>query len=91
VLEWVRRWLAAAGRMAFSNYLIQTIICTTIFFGHGFGLFGSVPRWGQLLVVFPVWAFELWFSTFWLERFRFGPAEWLWRTLTYMKPQPMRR
>jgi uncharacterized protein len=91
VLERARCRLAAAGRMAFSNYLLQTLICTTIFFGNGFGLFGSVPRWGQLLVVFGVWAFELWFSTFWLERFRFGPAEWLWRTLTYMRPQPMRR
>jgi uncharacterized protein len=89
--ELARRRLAAAGRMAFSNYLLQTIICTTIFFGHGLGLFGSVPRWGQLLVVLGVWIFELWFSTFWLERFRFGPAEWLWRSLTYMKAQPMRR
>lgn len=91
VLGKVKRALAAAGRMAFTNYLMQTVICTFLFYGHGFGLFGRVQRVGQLLVVLAVWAFQLWFSTFWLKRFRFGPAEWLWRTLTYLKPQPMRR
>jgi len=91
VLRLLQRWLANAGRMAFTNYLLQTVICTTIFFGHGFGLFGQVSRAVQLLVVLAVWIFELWFSTLWLARFRFGPAEWFWRTLTYFKPQPMRR
>lgn len=85
------RAFAAAGRMAFTNYLMQTVICTTIFYGHGFGLFGSIERVHQILIVFVVWIFQLWFSTFWLERFRFGPAEWVWRTLTYLRPQPMRR
>ena len=99
VMLWVRsrplgrlgRAFAAAGRMAFTNYLMQTVICTTIFYGHGFGLFGSMERSGQILIVFAVWVFQLWFSTVWLERFRFGPVEWLWRTLTYLKPPPMRR
>jgi uncharacterized protein len=91
VLARLQRWLANAGRMAFTNYLLQTVICTTIFYGHGLGLFGSVSRTGQLLVVLAVWVFELWFSTFWLGRFRFGPAEWLWRSLTYFRLQPMRR
>jgi uncharacterized protein len=85
------RAFAAAGRMAFTNYLLQTAICTTLFYGHGLGLFGRVERSIQILIVFAVWVFQLWFSTFWLERFRFGPAEWLWRTLTYLKPQRMRR
>lgn len=85
------RTFAAAGRMAFTNYLMQTVICTTLFYGHGLGLFGSVERVHQILIVFAVWIFQLWFSTFWLERFRFGPAEWAWRTLTYLRPQPMRR
>lgn len=85
------RTLAAAGRMAFTNYLVQTLICTTIFYGHGLGLFGRVERSQQILIVFAVWAFQLWFSTVWLGRFRFGPAEWLWRTLTYLKLQPMRQ
>ena len=83
--------LAAVGRMALSNYLMQTIICTTIFYGHGFGLFGEVSRVGQIATVFAVWAFQIPFSVFWLKRFRFGPFEWLWRTLAYMKPQPMLR
>lgn len=91
VLGKLGRAFAAAGRMAFTNYLMQTVICTTIFYGHGFGLFGSVERMHQILIVFAVWIFQLWFSTFWLQRFRFGPAEWAWRTLTYLRPQPMRR
>jgi uncharacterized protein len=77
--------------MAFTNYLVQTVICTTIFYGHGFGLFGSVERTGQILIVLAVWALQLWYSPLWLRHFRFGPAEWLWRSLTYGRPQPMRR
>ena len=82
--------LAAVGRMALTNYLLQTIICTLIFFGHGLGLFGQVERGVQILIVFVVWAAQAVFSVVWIRRFRFGPAEWLWRTLTYLKPQPMR-
>jgi uncharacterized protein len=82
--------LAAVGRMALSCYLLQTIICTTIFYGHGFGLYGSVSRVGQALIVLIVWAAMLVFCPLWLQRFRFGPFEWLWRSLTYMKLQPMR-
>ena len=82
--------LAAVGRMALSCYLLQTIICTTIFYGHGLGLYGSVSRVGQALIVVAVWVALLWFCPFWLERYRFGPFEWLWRSLTYMKLQPMR-
>jgi len=85
------RWLAPVGRMAFTNYLMQTVLMTTLFYGHGFGLFGSVERTGQILIVFAVWAFQVWFSSFWLSRFRFGPMEWLWRSATYARPQPMRR
>jgi len=85
------RWLAAIGRMALTNYLLQTIICTTIFYGHGLGLFGQVKRSEQILIVFGVWAFLLILSPIWLRFFRFGPAEWLWRSLTYRGFQPMRR
>ncbi len=82
---------AAAGRMAFTNYLLQTVICTILLYGHGFGRFGYLERSQQIIIVFAVWIFQLWLSPFWLKRFRFGPAEWLWRTLTYMRPQPMKR
>lgn len=82
--------LSAVGRLAFTNYILQTVICTTIFYGHGLGLFGSIDRSGQLLVVFAVWGFQLWLSPLWLRSFRFGPLEWLWRSLVYVKVQPMR-
>jgi uncharacterized protein len=85
------RTMQPVGRMAFTNYLLQTVLMTAVFYGHGLGLFGQVERWGQVLIVFAVWAFEIWLSNIWLARFRFGPAEWLWRTLTYMRLQPMRR
>jgi uncharacterized protein len=81
---------AAVGRMAFTNYLMQSLICTTLFYGHGFGLFGRVERQGQILIVFAVWAFQLMVSPVWLRHFRFGPFEWIWRSLAYLKPQPMR-
>jgi uncharacterized protein len=81
---------AAVGRMAFTNYIMQTVICTTIFYGHGLGLFGKVERTGQFAIVIAVWALELAWSPIWLARFRFGPLEWLWRSLTYWKREPMR-
>ncbi len=82
--------LAAVGRMALSNYLVQTVICTTIFYGHGFGLFGRVERWQQILFVLAIWTLQLIYSPIWLRKYRFGPAEWVWRSLTYGKRQPMR-
>ena len=91
VLTPLREALSATGRMAFSNYLLQTLICTTLFYGHGLGLFGSVERWGQLLMVVGLWIVALIVSPLWLGRFRYGPVEWLWRSLTYWSLQPMRR
>jgi len=81
----------AVGRMAFTNYLMHSLVMTTIFYGYGFGLYGQVPRLAQMAFVAGMLGFQLWFSTFWLERYRFGPAEWLWRSLTYLRLQPMRR
>jgi len=90
VLQWLTRRLAAVGRMALSNYLAQTIICTTLFYGYGFGLFGKLDRLQLAGVVLAIWVLQLWYSPIWLKYFRFGPFEWLWRTLTYGKAQPMR-
>ena len=87
-LRQVTRPFATVGQMALSNYLLQTVICTTIFYGHGFGLFGSVERLGQFGVVVAVSAVQLIWSPLWLARFRFGPAEWVWRSLTYGARQP---
>ncbi len=72
-------------------YLGESLICTTIFYGHGLGLFGSVDRLGQILITFAVYSFLLIFSTLWLRRFHYGPFEWVWRSLTYWKWEPMRR
>lgn len=83
--------LAAVGRMAFTNYLLQTILCTAVFYGHGFGWFGSAERWQQALVVVGVWVIQLVVSPIWLRHFDFGPFEWLWRSLTYGARQPFRR
>ena len=82
--------LAAVGRMAFSLYILQTVIATTIFYGHGFGLFGRVDRVGQIAIVAAVTILQLGIAPLWLARFRFGPLEWLWRSLTYWRAQPMR-
>ena len=81
---------AAVGRMALTNYLMHSLVMTTIFYGYGFGLYGQVPRIWQMAFVAAMLGFQLWFSTYWLERYRFGPAEWLWRSLTYLRLQPLR-
>ncbi|MEK6703757.1 MAG: DUF418 domain-containing protein [Planctomycetota bacterium] len=83
--------LAAVGRMAFTNYLMQSVLCTLIFFGFGLGYFAHFERAGAYLFVLGVWGIELLWSPLWLARFRFGPAEWLWRSLTYLRLQPLRR
>ncbi|MFQ5741629.1 MAG: DUF418 domain-containing protein [Acidobacteriota bacterium] len=85
------RPFAAVGQMAFTNYLLHTVICTTIFYGYGFGLFGQVERVGQITIVGAVWVLQLIVSPLWLRYFRFGPLEWLWRSLTYRARQPLRR
>jgi uncharacterized protein len=82
--------LAAVGRTALSNYLLQSLLCTTLFYGYGFGLFGSVDRVGMWGIVLVIWVLQLAISPLWLRTYRFGPAEWLWRSLTYWRWQPMR-
>ncbi|MEM7454393.1 MAG: DUF418 domain-containing protein [Planctomycetota bacterium] len=91
VVTWFTRSLQAVGQLALTNYLMQTIVCTTIFYGHGLGLFGSVSRSGQLAIVGSIWIAQLLLSPIWVKKFRFGPFEWLWRSLAYWKIQPMRR
>ena len=91
-LKLVRLPFACAGRMAFTNYLTQTLAMTFIFVGApGLGLFGTVERTGQLQIVLAVWAVQLVVSTLWLRVFRFGPFEWLWRSLSYARLQPFLR
>ena len=91
VLTWLTTRLAAVGQMAFSNYIAQSLICTTLFYGYGFGLYGHRERYQLYYVVLAVWIVQLIVSPIWLRYFRHGPLEWAWRSLTYMQRQPMRR
>lgn len=83
--------LAPAGRMALSNYLMHSIVFTLIFNSYGFGLMGQFGEFQVFLMGAALFGLQIVGSTWWLSRFRFGPLEWLWRTLTYMKLQPMKR
>ena len=89
-LRSVTKTLAAVGQMAFSNYILTSLICTTIFEGYGFGLFGKLQRYQLYGIVLAVWIVILIISPIWLRHFRFGPLEWAWRSLTYWKKQPFR-
>ena len=92
-VRWSRhlQWLAPAGRMALSNYLVQSIVCTLVFYGYGLGFFEHLPRMWQVPFALGLYTVQVLYSHWWLQRFRFGPAEWLWRSITYWKLQPMRR
>lgn len=79
--RWLAVRLAAAGRMAFSNYLGTTLVATTLFYGYGLGLFGTLSRAELYIVVFGIWALILTWSKPWLDRFAHGPLEWVWRRL----------
>lgn len=80
---------APVGQMAFTNYLSQSIFTSIIF--YGFGLFATLKRYEIYYVVAAIWLFQIVMSHIWLRYFRFGPFEWIWRSLTYMKRQPMKR
>ena len=90
-LRGLRRALAAVGQMAFSNYLFHSVTTSIVFLGSGFGLAGRFDYAEQLVIVAAIWTVQLIVSPLWLRRYRFGPAEWLWRSLTYWQRQPMRR
>lgn len=91
MLSFLRKSLAAVGRMALTNYIMHSVICAFIFTGIGFSLFGKLQRYELYYVVFSIWLFQLIISPIWLKYFRFGPLEWLWRSLTYKKIQPFKR
>lgn len=88
--QWLRNGLAALGRMAFTNYIMTSIICAIIFYGFGFGLYGELRRHQLYYVVGAIWLFQLILSPWWLSHFRFGPLEYLWRWLTYGEKPRMR-
>jgi len=90
-LGWLAQRIAAAGRCAFSNYLGTSIIATFVFYGWGLGYYGYAERWQAWLLVPTVWVLMLLWSKPWLERFHYGPLEWVWRSLARGKLQPMRK
>jgi uncharacterized protein len=90
-LTWLTSRIAAVGRMALTSYVTHTVICAFIFFGIGFAMYGELQRYQLYYVVFGIWIFQLIVSPIWLQYYRFGPLEWLWRSLTYNRRQPMKR
>lgn len=87
---WLTGPLAATGRLALTFYISQTVIAITLFYGFGFGLFGSLERWQLMLVWLGVALLQMGASVLWLRHFRYGPLEWVWRSLTHGQLQPMR-
>jgi uncharacterized membrane protein YeiB len=83
------RVLAPYGRMALSNYLMQSLICALVFFGYGLGYWGLGRAW-QLVFALVLCAGQIVLSHWWLRRYRYGPLEWLWRAITYLEWPVMR-
>lgn len=90
---WIRikKSLASVGQMALSNYLAQSILCAIIFYSFGFGLYGKLPGYMLYYVVLAIWVIQIIWSIVWLKHYRFGPFEWLWRSLTYGRIQPLKK
>ncbi len=89
-VQWLTRAIQRTGRMALTNYLMQSVIATTIFFSYGLGLYGQVDIVQGMMLTVGIYGVQVVWSYFWLKYYRFGPMEWLWRTLTYGKKQKMR-
>jgi uncharacterized protein len=89
-LRWLTSSLGAVGQMAFSNYIMHSVITAFFFTGYGLKMYGKLQRYELYYVVAAIWLLQLIVSPIWLRHFRFGPLEWCWRSLTYWKRQPMR-
>jgi uncharacterized protein len=89
--NWLFKLMRPVGQMAFTNYLMQSILCGLFFYGIGLGMYGKLQRYEIYYVVGAVWIIEIIWSNIWLLYFRFGPLEWLWRSLTYWRKQPMKK
>lgn len=84
-------WMRPVGQMAFTNYLSQSFICGLMFYGFGLGMFGKLERYELYFVVLLIWIAQIVWSHIWLRHFRFGPLEWLWRSLTNWEIQPFKK
>ncbi len=88
LFKWLFAMLRPVGQMAFTNYLMQSLMCGLFFYGIGFGMYGKLQRHEIYYVLAVVWVIQIIYSNIWLHYFRFGPMEWAWRSLTYWKKQP---
>jgi uncharacterized protein len=89
--KWLFALMRPVGQMAFTNYLMQSLLCGMYFNGIGLSMYGKLERHEIYYVVAAVWVLQIIWSHLWLRYFRFGPMEWAWRSLTYWKRQPMKR
>jgi uncharacterized protein len=89
--DWLKKYLAPVGRMALTNYLMQSVIAVILFHPYGFGLFGRVEVWQGMLLTVAIYIIQIFFSRLWLNHYLYGPFEWLWRSLTYLRLQPLKR
>lgn len=90
-LKWLFALMRPVGQMAFTNYLVQSLVVGLFFYGIGFGMFGKLHRFEIYYVVAGTWLLQIIYSHIWLRYFQFGPLEWCWRSLTYWKKQPMKK
>ena len=91
ILKWLKISLAAVGKTALTNYVMHSVFAMFIFTGAGFGLFGTFQRFELLYIVFAIWIFQLILSPIWLKYYQYGPLEWIWRNLSYLKKHPFRK
>lgn len=91
VLAWFWRAVGAVGEMPLTNYLLQTVLCTALFYGYGMGFFGDLKPGHLYFIVLEMWIIQTVFSVVWLRMFRLGPAEWLWHSLVRWERQPLQR
>ncbi len=90
-LKYFMAKLAPVGRMALTNYLTHSIVASVLYLSYGFALYGKVNIWQGILITVAIFLIQIPLSNWWLKRFRFGPFEWLWRSLTYLEWQPMKK
>ncbi len=90
MLKKISKYLSAVGRMALSNYLTHSLVCAFLFHSYGLGLYGKIEIWHGIVLTILIFCAQIPISVWWLRRFRFGPLEWMWRSLTYWEVQPFR-
>jgi uncharacterized protein len=88
--NFIKNMFAPVGRMALTNYLSHSIICAILFHSYGFGLYAQVEVWQAILIAIAIFTAQIYLSRWWLNHYLYGPFEWLWRSLTYLKWQTIK-